>query len=183
MSQFQIPVPSAVRQRMSIAPTPLYSADGTVIGMSAREASHYEDLRLMKQRTTIRIEEELDDWNRIDMSHRYILGIVCLSNDADLEVILAAARHLGLLDRYEVLRRYKEALDDRYEKNFIEIRLSVGTVELAVSSDIVDGSPRCETVPLMLSLGERRRIWLGLFEAAGYKVQWGGTLNVRRTHI
>lgn len=151
--------------------------------MSAREAGRYEDLRLMKQRTIVRIEEEKDIRNRNDMSHRYTLGIVCLSNDADLEVILAAARHLGLLDSYEVVRRYKEALDERYEKNFIEISLSVGTVELAISSDIIDGSPHCETVPLMLSLGERRRIWLDLFEAAGYKVQWGGTLNVRRTHI
>lgn len=183
MSQFQIPIPNAVRERMSVSPPPAWSQDGEVLPVPEAEVRRYADLRLMKQRAVVRIEEDIDDTRWGVAGHNYILGVVCMPNDADLKVILAAARHLGLLERYELIRDYKERLDERYEKNFVEIRVSVGCEVLRVTSDVVDGSPRNETFSIMLSLGERRQIWLGLFEAAGYRVQWGGTLNVRKTHI
>lgn len=185
MSQFQIPIPGAIRQRMTIQPPLPYTADGVLLRASDGETVRYEDMRMMKQMVTVRIEEELESRDSLTLagSPSYVLGIVCMSNEADLEVVLSAARHLGLLSRYEIVRTYKEALDDRYEKNYIEVRLECGEEMLAVAEDVLDGSPVRETVPLMVSLGERRQIWLGLFEAAGYRVQWGGTLNVRKTHL
>lgn len=163
MSQFQIPIASDIRSAMTI---------------------RNEDMRLIKRRVLVRIEEELDDVTfKQGERCQYVLGVVCMSSDADLHLIMAAARHLGLLSRYDVERQYKEKLDEQYEKNFIEVRLECGYEDVCVGIDTFDGSAVKATVPIMLSLDERRRIWLGLFEAAGYKVRWGGTLNVRKTHI
>lgn len=184
MSLFQIPIPKNVRQSMTIQPPLPHTEDGVLLYPSDSEIQRYEDYRQMKQRVTVRIEEEADERNWEPGKHcRYILGVVCMSSDADLLVILAAARHLGLISRYEIIRKYKEELDERYEKNFIEVSVESGYTDIQIGIDTYDNSPVVNEVPVMISLEERKHVWLGLFEAAGYKVKWGGTLNVRKTHI
>lgn len=184
MSQFSIPITPEARRSMTLLPPPPYTPDGDILCPSDDVVSRYGDIRQMKQRTMVRIEEELYEVAaHADGNVYYILTVVCMSSRADLDVILASARHLGLVSRADVIYDYKEELDPQYEKNCIEVRCEIGYETLQTAVDGFDDSAVMRDYPIRLSLGERRRIWMGLFEAAGYRAQWGGTLNVRKTHI
>lgn len=132
-----------------------------------------DDQARWKQSFTVYVEDVLEDACRqYGVAPRFLMVIRGMSCTADLYIILCAARHLGLTSHYSVNVGYNERLSDEYERGYIEVSYTAGirVVELDDETMVEE--------PIALSETERRNIWTGLFEAAGYRVSFGNATSV-----
>lgn len=176
MSKFQFPIPQHIKQGMTLLPTPMHTKGGDIVPYPEHVLQRYADMREMKQRVVVRYEESLDADFYPDHT-RYVMTVLYMSADADLEIIFAAARHLGMVGHYDIKRVYKEELDDRYEKNCLMAYYQCPTERVDVDYDTY------LELPVVTGIEQRRKIWEGLFEAAGYRVEYGKVLNARYVKI
>ena len=137
----------------------------------------YADLQAMKQRVMIRLVEELDDYNFPNTHTHYIMMIRCMSNDADLRIILNAARHLMLISEYNIERVYVGELSNEYEKSTIYVSYTCANETI-----LLDELSK-HRVDVIIPYEKLKRIWLDLFFAAGYLAKWGGVLNIKRQQV
>lgn len=165
-----------VRNLMSICPPPLTTPDGEVLPYPASFVQRYEDVRAMKQRSPIYIEEELDDSEDYHTTTKFRMLIRCLSSDADLRVIMAAAQHLELVSQYTIKRGENDQLDPAFEIDYYEVLYTLSRHSVMIDDNVE------RQVYTDITQQERKAIWICLFEAAGYKVSWGNALNIRRTN-
>lgn len=161
---------------MTLSPPPSYTKDGDLLYVTDADIlRRYADMAAMKSRRLVYVEERLDVSRDPETSTCFRMLLRCMSSEADLELIFSAASALGLVGaHWRVEEGYEEALSERYEHSYVEVRYESGTYIQSLDDE------EFRALPVYLSAFERKRIWMGLFEAAGYKVKWGNALNVRR---
>lgn len=163
-----------VREQMTVCPPPNTTPEGDVLPYPKSYVQRYADLRAMKQAHPIYIEEDLDDSEEYHTTTKFRMLIRCLSSDADLQVIMAAAKHLDLVSQYTIKRGENDQLDPSLEISYLEILYTIGNHTVCIGDELE------HIVYFSLSKDERARMWVGLFEAAGYRVKWGNALNIKR---
>lgn len=187
MSNFTFPIHPEVRKHMQVQPPPPYEVDRqtgalyTAPPLPESEAQRYANYAAEKKRRPIYIEEDVDDYAYPEdtaLVHR-LLRIRCMSSDYDLSVILAAARHLLLIDKAEVVRRVNDELPDVYERTLIEVHYVTATEVITERKDRYSGDIQ-RRIDVKIDAVYRNTCWRNLFEAAGYVVKWGNALNIRR---
>lgn len=164
---------------MTLLPPPSYTKDGRLLPVTDPDTlRRYADMAAMKRRSWIYVEERLDVSKDHDTDTCFRMLIRCMSSDADLELVFSAASELGLVGaHWRTDWGFEEALSEQYERNYVEVRYESGTFVQNLDDE------EFRVLPIYLSASERRRIWMGLFEAAGYKVKWGDALNVKRRSL
>lgn len=187
---FAIPIAPEVKAGLTVCPPPSVaevchfranSAGGEVTVRLAPYTDNrellrrYADMAAQKRRMIVRIDEELDVFEHPGTAEHYRMMIRDISSRADLTVIMDAARHLGLVSKYDITYDVREGLREEFEQSYISVAYTIG--EKAIDSD---GSLQ-RRVPIFIPYDQRRNCWRGLFEAMGYATRWGDcVLNVKR---
>ena len=173
-------IPQSIKDGMTIMPPPVSTLDGDLLPYPAEYAQHYADLAAIKRQHPIYIEEHVEDENAKGFASHlcYQMTIRCMSSAEDLRVILDAAAHLGLISTYRIERGEVDTLDPELEMNYIVVHSSIGSVDM----NITEGAP-VVNVPIYVQDRKRKEIWIGLFDAAGYRVEWGNALNIRKRKL
>ena len=179
MSQYIHHISKEVRESMTVCPPPVYTLDGRIMPYSDDMMSRYADMAEMKRRLLIHVCDEYDYGYAQQGQAQYQMHMIirCMSCDADLEVILRAALHLGLIGRYSVERKRRDGLDASLEAGYIEVKYCAADVCIDVDQEY-----HVHTA-LHIDYRERQRIWQGLFEAMGYRVRFDGAMNIRRQSL
>lgn len=172
---------------MQIQPPPPYEVDdqfGTLLvapPLPEEQQQRYASYLAEKKRHPIYIEEDIDDYAYPDdrtLTHR-LLRIRCMPSDYDLSVIIAAAKHMLLLDKAEVIRTCNEDISDVYERTLVEVHYTTATQVITERIDRYTGNIN-RRIDVKVDANYRNACWRNLFEAAGYRVKWGNVLNIRR---
>jgi len=167
-------IPSSVRSAMTIMPPLMHTEDGGFIQYAPQFVQKYEDMRQMKQRFTIYVEERINEEAANMETYRYEMMVRCMSCIADMQVILAAAKHLGLIGSFQLRRDENDKLDAEFESNYIEVETSAPFENIQLDED------NAVFKSILYDADFRKGVWIGLFEAAGYRVSWGNALNIKR---
>lgn len=179
MSDFTNIISEDDRERCSLPSLPIYCDDGTVVNINNNRQA---DIALMKASMNVYIDEELNTTEYPHTCDHYYMMVRCLPNRADLNIIMAAARHMLLVDKYQIDLEQSIGIDDKYEGSYWAIRYTIGQEVIPIEYDDVFGEVGIETrQPVYINYINRRTIWNELFLAAGYSVKWGSeVLNVRK---
>lgn len=167
-------IPSSVRSAMTIMPPPMITDDGGFVEYDPQFVQKYEDLRHMKQRFIVYVEERIDEDAAERDNYRYEMIVRCMSCIEDMQVILAAAKHLMLIGTYQLRRGENDKLDIELENNYIEVNMTAPFENIQLDDD------NAIFKPVLYDADFRRSVWIGLFESAGYRVSWGNALNIKR---
>lgn len=170
---------------MSLLPPPGYEVEGFVLydapSVPDSLLVRYESYAAEKRRHPVYIEDDLDDDqypDDVELAHR-LMRIRCMPNAYDLTLILNAACHMMLMDKYEVVRSANPDIADQYERTLIEVHYTIGTRVVTERRDRATGDTQRRSL-VRLDVSYRHKCLKSLFEAAGYVVKWGNALNIRR---
>lgn len=175
MSSYNYRISTEDREHCTVPPPPELKRDGTMVQLYPLGVKRYNDLMFEKQGMTVFIDEELDAYDHPGSLRHYRMMIRCLPHRHDINIVLAAARHMLLVSKYEVAYEEREGLDPTLERGYWDVRYEIARDQMRADDDTH------VNVDIYVPYMERRRIWMELFEAMGYRVKWGSSvLNVRR---
>lgn len=189
MTKYHSRIPLHIRQRMTVCPPPEYDGEGNVMPYPDDTLQGYDDQRRAKEKFgPVFIDEELDNYVHPGTTTQYRMMIRRLPSREDLELIMLAARHMGLVDEFYIVLTRRDGLASELESTYIDVSYSTATVKYEDGwrysqaerhPTKLDSDTRGE-IPVVIDYWMRRRIWTELFLAAGYKVVWGNrVLNIK----
>lgn len=167
----------SVKSAMTIMPLPMRTDDGEVVPYAQEFVQRYADLADMKRKFRVYVEEYVQDDSRGDDYIQYAMIVRGLSNDADMQLILNAAKHMCIISSWSMRRCENDHLDSSLDPNYIEVCMRPYMETILIDDGYVVHKP------LLLSAEFRNKIWIELFEAAGYIVCWGNAINVKRHYL
>lgn len=174
MSAFTTTISDSDRVGLTVAPPPVYQRDGTLcdpVPMTDARVS----ARAMKEANLVYIDEELDAYDHPGSLRHYRMMVRCMPWRSDLNVIMRAAQHMGLVGEYQVTYDERTGLNAELERGFWDVQYTIAREEYLRDADL-----RAAT-DIYIPFAMRRRIWTELFSALGHRVKFGtSVLNVRR---
>lgn len=174
MPQFTNKIADDVRNHLTLPPPPMYDIrTGVLVPVDAGD--RYNDVAVVKASNIVYVDEELDVWAYPGSCNHYRMMIRRMPWKADLMLILEAARHMQLVDRYELNYEHREGLLPEMESGFWDVAYTIPKEQVKVDADTLVWKD------IVISYSLRKCIWIELFSAMGHKVKWGGSvLNVRK---
>ena len=173
MAHFANPIFPNDRIMMSIPPPPTYTMDGDIVPYPANVDERYARLRRYKEGNIVYAEDELDTYNHPDETVYFTLLLRCMPNMADLNVILAAAKHIELVSHYRVETDIRTEMSPEFERSFTTVYYEIGSCAMPIDPDFSHIQHH------HIHYLRRQQMWSDLFAAAGYRTSWGNALNIR----
>lgn len=176
MPHFAISISEQDRTSLSVPPPPLYNKlTGELVPWGFSTHPRYGDYAVFKAENTVYVDEELDVYAHPGSHSHYRMMIRRMPVSADLRLIMNAAKHMMLISEYSIEYENREGLAPDMESGFWDVQYTVSREQMMADGDTLYHHD------VVIPYSMRKRIWLELFSALGYKVKWGGSvLNVRK---
>lgn len=175
MSSFHTKIDDRDRENCTVPPPPAQRKDGSMVQLYPLGQQRYADLALMKEDMTVYVDDELDAYDHPGSLRHYRMMIRCMPYRSDLNIIMAAARHMHLISDWHIEYAEREGLDPMLERGYWDVSYEIANEQMMADADI------CAVADVYVNYSLRCKVWKELFEAMGWHVKWGSSvLNVRK---